>query len=181
VLEHLVAALRSGGVEHVVVVIGPHVPELAALAEAAGADVCVQPEGTADMRSTVEHGLRWLEDRYHPAPDDPWLLTPADYPALDPAVVRALFETYATRPSRSMAVPVYEGRRGHPTLIAWRHVAGIRAVPLGLGVNAYLRAHTQEIRAVPVTSAGVVSDLDTPEDYERLLHSWPAGPVAPPH
>ena len=67
VLEHVVAALRDGGAAHVVVVIGPHVPELVPLAESAGADVCRLPEATADMRATVEHGLRWLEDRHRPA------------------------------------------------------------------------------------------------------------------
>ena len=39
VLEHVVAALRQGGAEHVLVVVGPHVPELAPLAAAAVAEV----------------------------------------------------------------------------------------------------------------------------------------------
>src|SRR5688500_10216452 len=81
VLGHLVAALRSGGADRVVVVVGPHVPELASIAEAAGADVLPLAEPTADMRATVEHGLRWAAENLDPPPDG-WLLAPADHPAV---------------------------------------------------------------------------------------------------
>jgi molybdenum cofactor cytidylyltransferase len=169
VIECTVAALRSGGVGHVLVVVGPHVSELVPLAAAAGADVCLLPRPTPDMRSTVEHGLRWIEEVYRPRPDDWWLLAPADHPVLDPAVVRQLVE--AARPPYSIAVPVHSGRRGHPTAIAWRHVGAIRALAPGEGINAYLRAHGPETIEVAVDSDGVLADLDTPEDYARLLSS----------
>src|SRR5438270_11455328 len=81
VIQMVVAALRSGGADPVLVVVAPHTPELAELAEAAGAVVCRLPEATADMRATVMHGLDWLEERFHPRPDDDWLLAPADHPA----------------------------------------------------------------------------------------------------
>ena len=167
VLEHVVAVLRDGGAEHVVVVIGPHVPELASLAESAGAEVCRLSGTTPDMRATVEHGLRRLEDR-RPLPADAFLLAPGDHPAFDAGVVRTLCAAYLRDPARSIVVPVHAGRRGHPTLIAWRHVAGIRALPADRGINAYLQASIAEIQEVPAAGAGVLFDLDTPEDYDRL-------------
>ncbi len=168
VLGQVVAALRQGGVDAVLAVVGPHDPGLAALAEAAGACVLRLPEATADMRATVERGLRLLEERFHPRPDDAWLLAPADHPALDADVVRRLWAAYAARPSQSIMVPVHDGRRGHPTLIAWRHVSGIRAHPGGKGIDDYLRSRPEQILEVPAPSAAVLWDLDTPEDYERL-------------
>jgi molybdenum cofactor cytidylyltransferase len=197
ILEHAVTALRAGGADRVVVVIGPHVPELIPLAEAAGADVCRLAEPTPDMRATVEHGLRWVEDHLHSPPDltrsvrttiadltrsvrttieeDAWLLAPADHPALDPRAVRDLCNFYLRDPSHSILIPVHGGRRGHPALIAWRHVAGIRALAPDRGINAYFREHATDVREVPVSSAGVLCDLDTPEDYERLRRTWGAG------
>lgn len=167
VIEHVIAALRGGGVERVLVVVGPHVADLVPLARVAGAEVLLLSEPTTDMRATVEHGLRWIEDRFAPQPDDVWLLAPADHPVLSQAVVRQLLDA-AGSPACSIAVPVHGGRRGHPTLIRWRHVAGIRALPVGVGVNAYLRERRAETLEVPVADAGVLADLDTPEDYERL-------------
>jgi CTP:molybdopterin cytidylyltransferase MocA len=172
VLEHVIAALRQGGVDEVLVIVGPHDLALPSLAEAAGACVLSLSEPTADMRVTVEHGLRWLEQRFYPKPDDAWLLAPADHPTLDADVVRRLCEAYTAQPLGSIVIPVHDGRRGHPTLLAWRHVAGIRAHPGQKGINDYVRLHGAEIQQVRGASASLL-DLDTPKDYERLRRSWP--------
>jgi molybdenum cofactor cytidylyltransferase len=176
VLEHVVAALREGGVERILVVVGPHVSQLAPLAERAGAHVLQLAEETPDMRATVEAGLHWLDDRFAPRPDDSWLLVPADHPTLDPLVVRRLLGERAGSSDRSIVVPTHGGRRGHPTLIAWQHVAGMRALPSGQGLNAYLRQHAAQTLEVPVDSADVLCDLDTPEDYEQLRPSRAEAP-----
>jgi molybdenum cofactor cytidylyltransferase len=164
VLQHVIAALLEGGVNRVVVVIGPHVPELIRLAEAASAEVCLLLEATPDMRSTVEHGLRWLEDHYHPRPEDWWLLAPGDHPGFGADVSRQLLAA-AGRGDHSIVVPVHGGLRGHPTAIQWKHAAGIRNLPAGEGINRYLRAHEAETFQLEVSEAGVLMDLDTPEDY----------------
>ena len=174
VLEHVVTTLRAGGADYVVVVIGPHVPELIPLAEASGAKVCRLAEPTPDMRATVECGLRWVEERLRPTPADAWLLAPADHPTLDPGAIRDLCESYLRHPAHSILVPVLGGRRGHPALVAWRHVAGIRALPADRGINAYFRGHAADVREVAVSGPGVLCDLDTPEDYERLCATWKA-------
>ena len=168
VLERVVAAVRAGGVDRVLVVAGPEQPDLVDLARAAGADVCRLPEATADMRATVEYGLRWIEERFPPGPDDAWLLVPGDHPTLEADAVRRLLAESAQPGEDSVWVPTFEGRRGHPVLIRWRHVAGIRAFAAGQGINAYLRRHPAETVEVPVASAAVLDDLDRPEDYERL-------------
>jgi molybdenum cofactor cytidylyltransferase len=170
VLGRVVAALRQGGADAVLVVVGPHVPELAPLARTAGAEVCLLPAATPDMRATVEAGLAWIEERFRPGPEDAWLLAPADHPTLDADVVRALLAARAADPAASVFVPTWQGKRGHPTLIAWRHVAGIRTHPPGEGLNAYLRLQRDQTREVPA-NAGILCDLDTPADYERLRQS----------
>src|SRR5262245_52670427 len=116
VLERVVAAVRQGGVGATVVVIGPHVPELVPLAEAAGATPLLLAEQTPDMRATVEHGLRWLEERFRPAPEERWLLLPADHPTLDAALVRQLLEARSSRTDCSLVIPTFAGRRGHPAV-----------------------------------------------------------------
>ncbi len=168
VIEHVVLALRAGGIERTVVVIGPHVPELAPLAVTAGADVLVLPAPTPDMRATVEAGLAYLEERYRPLPTDWWLLTPADHPILSPTVIHQLRAAALSR-THSIIIPTHQGQRGHPTLIAWRHAAAVRALPPGRGINALLREHEGETLELDVTEPGILADLDTPEDYLRLV------------
>lgn len=172
VIEHVVAAIRQAGIEHVLVVLGPHVAELQPLAEGAGASVHVLAEATPDMRTTIEDGLRRLENRFDPQPTDAWLLVPADHPALKPDVVRLLLETRQSDPGHSIFIPTFQGKRGHPALIGWQHVAGMRLLPADQGLNTYLRQQIEQTRELAVESPEVLLDLDTPEDYERLLQSW---------
>src|SRR5262249_26273051 len=113
VLEHVVTAVRQAGGGRVVVVIGPPVPGLSPVAERAGASVLLLPDETPDMRTTVERGLRWLEERFHPQPDDAWLLLPADHPTIDGAIIQDLLQAARAHPERSIIIPVHDGRRGH--------------------------------------------------------------------
>lgn len=168
VIEQVVAALRAAEIEHILVVVGPGASELAALAERAGADVQVLAEETPDMRATVESGLTWLSQRFQPAPNDAWLLIPADHPTLSPGIIRLLLDAWRANPERSLFVPTHNGRRGHPTLLVWRHTEGIRRWPAASGLNAYLRHHAAELMEIPTPDADILRDLDTPADYEAL-------------
>jgi molybdenum cofactor cytidylyltransferase len=171
VLEHVIAALGEAGIEHILVVVGPHVAELVPLAEAAGAYALLLADETVDMRATVERGLCWFEERFQPGDAENWLLLPADHPTVDPAVVRQLLLARATHPTSSIIIPTFQARRGHPALIGWKHFPGIRALPAGVGINAYLRQQAAQTLEVPVALADILCDLDTPEDYERLRQS----------
>src|SRR5262249_8820866 len=83
VLEHVITALRNGGVKHILVVVGPHVPQLQPVAKTAGAHVLLLGQETPDMRATVERGLQWLKEHFRPNTTDSWLLAPADHPTLN--------------------------------------------------------------------------------------------------
>lgn len=165
ILEHVVAALHAADVRFVLVVTAPHDEELYELAQKAGAYVYRLTEETADMRATVELALRWFQGL---AAEDLWLLVPADHPTLSASVVRELEQAARQHPKHSIFVPTFQGRRGHPLALAWKHVEGIRALPANCGLNTYIRGRPEETLEVPVATETILWDLDTPEDYERL-------------
>ena len=86
----------------------------------------------------------------------------------DPGIAEC--EAYLDSRSASIVVPVHASRRGHPVLIAWKHVPAIMAMASDLGVNAYLREHAAEVQEIPVDESGVLLNLDAPEDYATLQH-----------
>ena len=67
---------------------------------------------------------------------------------------------------------VFDGRRGHPILLSSDCVPEI----LGLPDDATLKTFTQRINAheVDVDDPGVLDDIDTPQDYDRAIHQYPA-------
>jgi molybdenum cofactor cytidylyltransferase len=102
-----------------------------------------------------------------PSASDGWLLAPADHPLLEPAVIAQLLA--ARQPGTTeILVPSHDGRRGHPTYFSWDLAARVASIPAGLGVNRLLQDFAAATREVPVETADVLVDLDTPEDLARL-------------
>jgi CTP:molybdopterin cytidylyltransferase MocA len=120
------------------------------------------------MRTTAEHGLRWLEERYRPQPEDAFLLTPADLPFLDAAAVEQLCETWRSRPRATILIPRYGSRRGHPALIGWRHVKAIRGLTPGVGIDSYLRESADATIEVAAPEGSNQVDADSPADFAAL-------------
>jgi molybdenum cofactor cytidylyltransferase len=120
-----------------------------------------------DMRTSVEFGLRSIAARFAPADSDGWLLLPADHPVLDRAVLSDLVTRWLMDRPRFL-VPTHDGRRGHPLLVRWDVVPDVFALPPDAGLNRLLQQHPDQVVAHPVQNVGVLTDLDRPDDYERL-------------
>jgi CTP:molybdopterin cytidylyltransferase MocA len=127
-------------------------------------EVVVNPSWREGMLSSVWRGLDAAEGQGAEAV----LLHPVDHPLVEPATVDRVVEALAA--SASIAVPAWEGRRGHPGGFRQALFAELRAAPPERGARAVLAADPQRVVVVP-GDPGCVEGVDTPEDYERAL-SW---------
>ena len=169
-IARVVSALRTGGVDRVVVVAPP--PEIegaeavARLAENAGAEVVVADRPTPDMRASLELGLNYL--RPSAGPRDGLWIAPADSPGLTARLVALLLSRRKAGPDRIL-VPVVDGRKGHPLVLPWPLAETIPDLPDGVGVNAITSTRENLLTFVPTPDFEILADLDTPEDYARWL------------
>ena len=179
VLESTLDALRDGGVPTIVVVLAPGGP-LGFWQPPAGVRTAVNPEPASGMLSSVLVGLAALsatselEPRHTasaapPAPaPDPLLVCPADLPALRAATVAALLAAY--RESGGIVVPRHGRRRGHPLLISPRWQARMPEIAHHqTGLRRILELAAGAVHELVVDDPGSIRDVDTPEDYARLL------------
>ncbi len=121
-----------------------------------------------DMRASVEFALQHIATQHEPTDDDGWLLIPADHPLLSPALLAELLTVWdVQRPE--ILVPTYLGRRGHPTLFRWSTVRALADIPADRGLNWLLDRFADRVLDWPCDHPEATQDLDTPEDYERLL------------
>jgi molybdenum cofactor cytidylyltransferase len=170
VIGRMLALVRRPEIGATIVVVRPDDEPLRA-AVADGGAIALQPDvAPEEMRHSVEYALRYIQSQFQPGPDDGWLLAPADHPLLDAAVLNQLIAAW--RESRAgIVIPTYRGKRGHPTIFPFRLATEVFDLPADAGLNRLVKAHADEIDQIDVNSPGVVSDLDTPDDYERLLKS----------
>jgi molybdenum cofactor cytidylyltransferase len=101
-------------------------------------------------------------------PDAPVFVLPVDVPAASPAVWGALREALTGKgEGAGAAVPEYEGRGGHPVLLAPATAANLRLRPATSRLDAELTALPLVIR-VPVKDPAVRLNLNAPQDWGKL-------------
>jgi molybdenum cofactor cytidylyltransferase len=161
-LDHLIA-LYADTCDPVIAVLGHHAPEIrAAVRQANRACFVENPDPDRGMLSSLQCGLRAL-----PADVEGFLFTPVDQPAVPravPANLAALLEQGAL-----IAVPRYQGRRGHPVACAARLKLEFLDHPVNGTPRDIVARHRDQTRSLDVADAGVVEDVDYPQDYERLV------------
>jgi molybdenum cofactor cytidylyltransferase len=168
VVGGVVAALGGGGVGEVALVVAPGDEELAAWGRARSLTLAVNPRPEDGMLSTIRAGLAALGGATAlAAAGRALLVTPADLPALSPDTVRAVLAALAA--GAPLAVPCHRGRRGHPLGIAAPLVPEIDHLDPAVGLRQLLDRHAALLHEVPIDDHGAVDDVDTPEDYTRLL------------
>jgi molybdenum cofactor cytidylyltransferase len=167
----LVAALRGGGVERVVLVTASGGGALARWGRSAGLAVAINPDPAHGMLSSVRAGIAAAGGAAALADGGgPLLVAPADLPALQAETVAFLLARFAEA-GAPLAVPTHAGRRGHPLLVAPGLLAEIETLDPDVGLRQLLDRHAGELLEVAVDDPGVVRDVDTPEDYRRLAGS----------
>ena len=112
VIEQVLSTIREAGVDTIRVVVGWKAERLIPVLDRCGVPWVVN-EGFADgMYSSVQTGVRSL-----PAETAAFFLLPGDMPRVQSATLARLIAEWDRRPS-GILYPRYEGRRGHPPLIA---------------------------------------------------------------
>jgi len=164
VVEAVVASLREGGLERILIVVGGGREGVEQALAGAQVGFAFNPAfARGEMLSSIQAGLRAMDDETEAA-----MLTPGDLPRIRPATVRAVMEAMAAAPAR-IGVPVYGGRRGHPVLVPRAYWPALLALGEGDSLRTFLRAHEDEIARVEVPDPGIHADLDTPSDYQRAV------------
>jgi molybdenum cofactor cytidylyltransferase len=100
---------------------------------------------------------------------DAILMTLVDVPMVKAATVRAVIENW-TRTGAPIVRPAIGDRHGHPVLFDRAVFEELRRAPLNEGAKAVVHAHADRLVDVPVDDEGCLIDIDTPTDYDALLH-----------
>ena len=153
-LARVVDALRGGGCDEVVVVLGAAADEARGLVPDDVA-VVVAADWAEGMSASLRTGLDHLEH----TDADAALVSLVDLPDVTDAVVRRVLSAGADR--AALVRTTYDGRPGHPVVLGREHWSGVRASAVGdRGARDYLAN-----RAPVEVECG---DLATGEDVD----SW---------
>jgi molybdenum cofactor cytidylyltransferase len=96
------------------------------------------------------------------------LVTLVDVPFVRAETVRAVIDAFE-RTLSPIVRPVRGNRHGHPVLFAKPLFDELRRADPAQGAKAVVRAHASSILNVEVDDEGALLDVDTPDEYERMV------------
>ena len=118
----------------------------------------------AGMLTSVQAALKQI------SPSSPaFALMLVDQPLITAGTINQVLEAHRST-TIPITIPQYRSRRGHPAIFDGQFIAEILALDWeGRGMKEILDRHREQIHYLPVETARILRDMDTPQDYQRLL------------
>jgi len=166
-LEHVLENVRRSRVEEIVLVLGFAAEEIQRGLSLAGVKTVLNPAYEAGMGTSLRTGLAALGERTRAA-----LVVLADQPFVQPATLDRLIGRHARLQAESVfpqiVLPVYKGFRGNPVLLDRSVFPELMSLNGDVGCRAIFGSHLENIVKVEVDDPGILLDIDSQEDFEKL-------------
>lgn len=153
-LERIVRAAEG---MRVVVVLGEHHDVVRAALPSLAARIVRNPSPEMGRTGSLQRGLAATRGGRV-------LVLPVDHPLVASSTLRLL----AARPE-AWVVPEHQGRGGHPLSLGAMGVAAVMSAPPSMPLREVPGAVGLEVTRVAVEDAGILANLDTPEDVAAHL------------
>ena len=165
----ILEALEALEIKTRVVVLGPDAPRIQPAIAAHDCMIVENPEPETGPIASLRGALRALQ----PLQPSAVLVWPVDLPHVRVATVERVLEAHR-RTGSAVVVPTFAERRGHPVIWGATLFGDLLDDPDATreGARAVLHSHEREVMGVPVDDPAVIDQVNTPEDYERLVREW---------
>ena len=100
------------------------------------------------------------------------MFCPVDRPLISQALVVDLLQAF-WKSKKKIILPKYNGHRGHPVIFSSELFEALRTASPDTGAREVVHNHSDEVYEMETAEQGVIMNIDTPEDYQRLLGHQP--------
>ncbi|MEO6164823.1 MAG: nucleotidyltransferase family protein [Candidatus Binatia bacterium] len=162
-IERIVGALKQGGIERIVVVLGFDAEEMRRQINHLPVEILVNPDYKLGQLSSLQVAVRYLErDRDCLG----MMVHLVDHPYINPQLVKLMLQRF-DESTHSIVVPRHQGKRGHPVIFSRKLFGELLAAPMDQGAKAVVNAHRVDTLEIDTEDAGITVDIDTPELYRQ--------------
>jgi len=153
----------SAGLAPVIVVLGCRAEEARSALGARSVRSVMNWRWEAGLSGSVQVGLAAL-----PPETEAAIFMQCDQPLITADLLRSLVACFEET-GRPIVYPEHAGRRGTPVLFARSLFPELAGASGDEGGRSAIARHPDEVATIEVTDPDTLSDIDTPEDYRRLL------------
>jgi len=163
VIAHIVDQLTASSVDEVHVVVGFQGKRVSSELSDRPVSIVNNSNYKSGMLSSVRCGLHAVTQQCGAV-----LVALGDQPSVTTKLIDQMLQTFVST-EKQILVPLYNGKRGHPIMFSAAYREEILTQYDNVGLRGLLYAHKEDVFELPVTTSGILSDMDCPEDYQREL------------
>jgi len=163
VIGHIVDQLLTSTIGEVYVVVGHQAECISAELSGRAVTIVNNPNYESGMLSSVRRGIQSLSKECRAV-----MVVLGDQPSITTELINKMLKSFAAT-EKSILVPLYEGKRGHPVLFSRQYCDEIMTHYNDVGLRGLLHSHPEEVLELTVSTASVLCDMDYPEDYRREI------------
>lgn len=164
-LEHLLDVAHHPKIGVRRVVLGADAEPIAKEVNLAPDEIVINADWEKGQLSSIQAALRSL-----PPQTDGMILFLIDHPLISSILVNELVEAFYSS-GKSIVLPVYEGKRGHPVIFSSALYEELKNAPLDTGARSVVWTHSGEVQIVQTNEEGCVLNLNDPGTMQRALGS----------
>jgi molybdenum cofactor cytidylyltransferase len=162
-LEQAIDNLLNSSVDETIVVLGHKAEEITRKIANKPVKVVINPDYQQGMSTSIVAGLIMVDPRSRAV-----MLALGDQPLVASHTINQLIEAF-NKNRKGIAVPTYQGRRGHPIIFDIKYKSDLFKLKGDIGGREIIQNHPKDVFMVAVDSESVVSDIDTKDDYQSQL------------
>jgi molybdenum cofactor cytidylyltransferase len=165
-LEHLIQVTRHSRIGVTRVVLGAGTAEIRTIAKLDPSMVVLNSNWEQGQLSSICEGIRSLAG----IETEGIILCPVDHPLVSARLVGELIGQFYGN-AKSIVLPTYNGRRGHPVIFSNALYGELLDAPTDKGARAVVWAHSADVLEVPTEEEGIVLNINDPDMLRRAIES----------
>jgi len=167
-LRHVTEHALNSHAESVYVVTGHESGQVASLLADLSVKLIHNSDYPSGLAESLKVGVGMLAEKV-----DGVLVCLGDMPQVSEIEMNALIDAFSPARGQDICIPIYEGRRGNPILLGRRFFPQLTTIQGDVGARQLIKANLDRVVEVPVDTAGIFLDVDTPMELSQLRHFEP--------
>jgi molybdenum cofactor cytidylyltransferase len=165
-IAHAVDTLLASAVDEIIVVLGHEGDQVRAAIGEKRIRFVENPDYQQGLSTSVRAGFAAI-----PSHTSAIMIYLADQPLLEPGDVNFLIRAFAEagKTGKSIVVPFFRGQRGNPVIVNSSYQNSVVGIAGDTGCRRVIKQNPDQVLTVEMETDHVVRDIDTIEDYQKLV------------
>jgi molybdenum cofactor cytidylyltransferase len=158
-LEQIISTLRISDLDRITIVLGAKAEMIKNSIDLSGTNIVINKDYQKGQLSSL---LAAIEDT--PQETDAILVCLVDNPFITKEVINKIIAKFRET-NNPIIVPVFNGKRGHPTLFSRSLFSELVNAPKEQGARYVLHSNPEKVLELETSESTILTGIDTPQDY----------------